>query len=133
MRKTADDLDKIQTSIENAYTERGKVDKNKLKEYMENETWFTGEEAIKNGFADKIEDGKKINAKIKDNKIYINNQEIKTDRFKAFPKEKINFQDKGEPIKNTEGDNTPDNNTFDEMLEYESINNEKTLILKGVE
>lgn len=138
MKKVSEILDQIQVNIEEAFLERGKVNEKKLKDFINNETWFTGEEAVKEGFADTIEPNKKVNASMKNDKIFINKQEINTDHFKHFPKEKFEFvEDKPEDDKtdaNDADDNNSDKNNLNalKMLEVESIINDVTLTLEEV-
>ena len=47
-------LEKIKEGIINAYAEKTGKDKQEISQLMTNETWWTGEEAVKNGFADNI-------------------------------------------------------------------------------
>lgn len=61
-RKAADDLDKISLSIIAAYQEKTKLSQEKIIEIMDNETWFTAEEALNNGFIDEIETNDKVYA-----------------------------------------------------------------------
>lgn len=57
MRSTADLLDKIDGSLIQTYADRSKQDPEQIKQWMADETWFTAEEAVKAGFADKVTDG----------------------------------------------------------------------------
>lgn len=58
-RKLADDLDKIAESMIAAYLSKAKdLDRDKLVEIMNAETWLTAQEAIEYGFADELEDAK---------------------------------------------------------------------------
>lgn len=64
MRKQAELLDKIHTSIVNAYSERSGQRVEQIKAWMDAETWFTAEEAKAAGFCDTITgqvDSKKFN------------------------------------------------------------------------
>lgn len=63
-RKIADDLEKIEEGIIATYEEKTGLEKEKIKEMMDKETWMTAEEAFENGFADEIEEEKKIAASI---------------------------------------------------------------------
>jgi ATP-dependent Clp endopeptidase proteolytic subunit ClpP len=56
MRQTADLLDKIRDSLIGTYAEKTGKDHEKIKEWMENETWFSAQEAKDNGFVDTITD-----------------------------------------------------------------------------
>ena len=137
MSKTAEVLNKLQESIETVFVDRGQVDEKKLKDFINAETWFTGEEAVEEGFADKIEEGKEIKASMKDNKIFINDQEIKTDKFKAFPQDRIqDSKNDGTadpdpaPAPSSTADPDPAPEGPDEMLEYQSISDQSELILQ---
>ncbi len=58
LRKTADDLDKMNEVGKNAYLEKsgGKIDSEKLTELMDAETYLTADECIAYGFADEYAD-----------------------------------------------------------------------------
>lgn len=54
LREQANRLDKTGESIVQVYAARTKNDKDKIKAWMEAETWFYGKEAADNGFADSV-------------------------------------------------------------------------------
>jgi ATP-dependent Clp protease protease subunit len=54
LRKEADVLDQFKTSIVAVYEKESGNSSDKLAEWMKAETWFTADEAVKNGFADRI-------------------------------------------------------------------------------
>ncbi len=59
MRETADLLEKIESAIVTDYTGKtGKPDQ-QIVEWMDAETWFTADEAIANGFCDRLADAPK--------------------------------------------------------------------------
>lgn len=53
-RKTADVLDKIRDQIIAIYQDRTNIESNELLNMLNNETWFTAQEALDNGFIDEI-------------------------------------------------------------------------------
>jgi ATP-dependent Clp protease, protease subunit len=53
-RKTADMLDKVDTTIVNDYTKKTGQDEQQIRDWMDAETWFTAAEALENGFIDQI-------------------------------------------------------------------------------
>lgn len=53
MRSVADRLDQVAAGLVNAYEDRTKQSRKKIVDWMAAETWFTADQAIKNGFADK--------------------------------------------------------------------------------
>jgi ATP-dependent Clp protease protease subunit len=62
LRKMADTLEQMDGTIIDIYHEKTKKDKGYIKKAMQEETWMNGSEAIENGFADEIEEEKKIAA-----------------------------------------------------------------------
>lgn len=62
LRKTADDLDKAGQSMIEAYLSKASIERDKIAELMEAETWLSAEECLEYGFADEIEDGKQVAA-----------------------------------------------------------------------
>ncbi|KXZ40015.1 ATP-dependent Clp protease, protease subunit [Alkalithermobacter thermoalcaliphilus JW-YL-7 = DSM 7308] len=73
-RKLADDLDKIRESLIAAYQGKSNLDREKLIELMNAETWLTAEEALNYGLIDEVEEKKEIAASIDKNftKMYKN-------------------------------------------------------------
>lgn len=62
MRETADLLEKVEGSIIADYTEKTGKDTQQIVDWMDAETWFTADEAIANGFCDRLtEDAKAKN------------------------------------------------------------------------
>lgn len=62
MREQAVLLDKIQTGIVNAYSERSGASGEQVQAWMDAETWFTADEALAAGFIDEITDSVKMAA-----------------------------------------------------------------------
>src|SRR5574341_2134233 len=54
MRKTAESLDKIRDAMATTYISKTKKEKAQIMAWMEDETWFTGQEAFDAGFADEM-------------------------------------------------------------------------------
>ncbi len=55
MREQADLLDKLKGQLIDIYVARnGKIDRDKISELVDAETWMTGQEAVDQGFADKV-------------------------------------------------------------------------------
>lgn len=54
MRETADVLDKIDESLVAEYVEETGNDEKQIREWLDAETWFSDQEAVDNGFADRI-------------------------------------------------------------------------------
>lgn len=85
-RKLADDMDKIRESLIVAYQDKSGLDRGKIIEMMDAETWMTAEEAVELGFADEIEQTKKLAALVSGGRLLINGLEFDLRRFKNPPK-----------------------------------------------
>jgi len=98
-RKMADDLDKITESLIAAYLGKtsDKLDRDKLVELMDDETWLTADDCLECGFADEIEETKQVAACL--------DKEI-LGRYKNTPKELL----ANEPEPNPGPDPGPDPN-----------------------
>lgn len=56
LRDTADLLEKVDGAITDDYVARSKQDAGQVRSWMDAETWFTAEEAVEHGFADRVVD-----------------------------------------------------------------------------
>lgn len=89
-RDMADKLDKITDSvIIETYQAKTGLEKDKLKQMMDEETWLSGEEALELGFADEVSEEMKIAACYAGDNVKFNDVEVQLDKFKAFPKSKF--------------------------------------------
>lgn len=86
MRKMAEDMDKIDESIVAAYVEKTGLEKDKIVELMDAETWMTAEDAVSYGFADEIEDTKQVAASIGKGRMVMNGQTFDLSRYRNPPK-----------------------------------------------
>jgi ATP-dependent Clp protease protease subunit len=91
LRKEADLLAKVKTPILESYMARNKkIDKDKISQLMNAETWMTAEEAVELGFADKFDAKKEATINMSDNgRVVLNGVEFDIGLFKAFPMNKI--------------------------------------------
>jgi len=99
-RKLADNLDKIGEIMLATYMGRVNVDvvdEDEVKNMMDESTWITGEEAVKMGFADVLEE--EVEASLNGSTLSINGQDIDVSEFKNFPADKINNK---KPVKKKE-------------------------------
>lgn len=71
-RRYADLLDRTNDRIVGKYAARTKQDEKKIRDWMAAETWFIGEEAVKNGFADRVVENLKVAASVSDAGRYRN-------------------------------------------------------------
>lgn len=58
LKQQADLLEKIDSTLVNTYAERTKQEPTAIADWMAAETWFTADEAVANGFADRISETK---------------------------------------------------------------------------
>lgn len=63
MRQMADVLETTSGSLTDVYVARTSRDRSQVRSWMEAETWFTGAEAVENGFADTMDANLKVAAK----------------------------------------------------------------------
>ena len=82
MRKQADVLEKYKNSIMETYLQKVNIDKEKLSELMDNESWLSAEEALKYGFIDEITENADI--QVVENKVISNNMVFNMAEFKNF-------------------------------------------------
>lgn len=69
MRKTADMLDKTRSAISRQYAKKTGRDVTEIEGLMDDETWFTAEEAVEFGLADRMSDAEPIAACIDDSML----------------------------------------------------------------
>lgn len=62
MLETAEMLDKVRESLIEAYLSKASIERDQLVELMDAETWLSAEDCLKYGFADEIEEAKKVAA-----------------------------------------------------------------------
>ena len=72
MRKKADLLDTVDASIRDTYERRTKNEADQIKAWMDEETWFTAQEAVDNGFADVLDEPLDVAARLQSPGIFHN-------------------------------------------------------------
>ena len=82
MRKQADVLEKYKNSIMETYLQKVNIDKEKLSELMDNESWLSAEEALKYGFIDEIIEN--VDIQVVENKVISNNMVFNMAELKNF-------------------------------------------------
>ncbi|MFY9174524.1 MAG: head maturation protease, ClpP-related [Peptococcia bacterium] len=85
-RKLADDMDKIDESIQGVYVAKTGKKAEEIAELMDAETWMSAEDAVNNGFADEIEAEKRIAASMDGDFLMLNGQKFSLERYKNKPK-----------------------------------------------
>lgn len=84
-RKLADDLDKIRESIINAYEEKTGLERDKIVELLDAETWLTADEAFELGFIDEIEHEKEVAASLKWGTLIVNGLKMDLSKYNNQP------------------------------------------------
>lgn len=85
-RHIADVLDQVRESIIAAYDERTGLDRERIAEMMDAETWMTGEEAVAYGFADELDETRPVAAAMRNGRLIVNGQEMDLSKFRRPPK-----------------------------------------------
>lgn len=101
-RKLADDLDKIREGMIAAYQTKTNMEREKLIELLDAETWMTAEEAMEYRFVDEVDEEKQVAAFIKGNILCVNNLDIDISRFKNKPKVPEMTPEMRKEVKNVE-------------------------------
>ena len=83
-RKLADDLDKIRETSLAVYQEKSNLEKEKIIELLDGETWLTAEEALAYGFIDQI-DQIQVAASVQTDVLFMNGQKFDLTQFKKRP------------------------------------------------
>lgn len=87
MVKMADTLNTIKDGIVNTYADRTGKSKEEISKMMDEETWMTGEDAVKEGFADKTTQNSNSisNIAMNNNMLIINSVSHDMSKYKNFP------------------------------------------------
>jgi len=97
LEKCKNSVNAVKKSIIEAYLSRIDKTEEELAELMDNETWYTGKEALEEGIIDEVhqnsENGNFLNF-ANDRFAVVNNFICDIERFKNFPKEKIKNTEK---------------------------------------
>jgi len=96
MLKVAEMLEKLEEGIIDAYMTKANVSREEIRQMVDNETWFTAQEAIDIGFADKVQETSSPNVKT------INNAKLDPEQIEQIintitNKLKNNNSDQSEP------------------------------------
>lgn len=85
MRKMADALDTIRQSILAIYCARTGLSEAELIDAMDNDTWYTADEAVASGFADKVERNVKVKASYVNGVYNLNGLSLDISAMKMVP------------------------------------------------
>ena len=99
MRKAADLMEKMGDRLVNIYVSKTGKDESEVRNWMDEETWFTADEALAAGFIDYIEKPIALAAKFDINKLNYKNTSIVVDMFKSN-KKLFKMENQFEELKN---------------------------------
>lgn len=85
MRHMATALDAVTDTMINIYSKRTGGDREAIRELMANETWFTPQDAVEQGFADEMRGVVKAAAIVGEKKVVINGCQFDLSRFNNVP------------------------------------------------
>lgn len=85
LRKMADTLERIDSTLCGVYVARTGKDAEEIANMMESETWMTAADAVELGFADKVLENKKIAASVSGKNIIMNGQQFDMARYMNAP------------------------------------------------
>lgn len=99
MRKAADLMEKMGDRLVNIYVSKTGKDESEIRYWMDEETWFTADEAYEAGFIDYVEEPIALAAKFDINKLNYKNTSIVADMFKSN-KKSFKMESQFEELKN---------------------------------
>ena len=86
MRKAADLMDKMSDRLVNIYVSKTGKDESEIRNWMDEETWFTADEALEAGFINSIEEPIALAAKFDVSNLNYKNTSIVVDMFNSNKK-----------------------------------------------
>lgn len=89
LRELAEVLDNVRKSLIAAYRDKTGLSDEEIIQLMDDETWFTAEEAVEKGFADRVEQAQKVAAALRGDTLIVAGREFDIGRFSRFPRERI--------------------------------------------
>lgn len=118
LRDIADALDKIDQVIGEVYQKRTGKTAEEITELMNAETWFTAAEAIENGFADEVEEGKQIAASVNNGLLVVNGQGFDVSRYRHMPQMQTELE---EPSNGGESQPVEDISLLEQQQQFNQI------------
>ena len=118
LRDIADALDKIDQVIGEVYQKRTGKTAEEIMDLMNAETWFTAAEAIENGFADEVEEGKQIAASVNNGLLVVNGQGFDVSRYRHMPQMQTELE---EPSNGGESQPVEDISLLEQQQQFNQI------------
>ena len=119
LKKVGNVLAKIKSGIVNAYHEKTGIDKAKIDSLMSAETWYTGDEAVENGFADELlfDDVVTSTEENNDDEFFVNGVGYKFAAFTNIPDE---LRNKAFNVKNISKNNQKETKKGENEMEFKN-------------
>lgn len=119
-RKLADTLDQIRESIVSAYENKTGMDRARLLNLLEAETWMTAQEAVDMGFADEIEEAKQIAASMSGpGRMMVNGMSLDLGQFSNAPRVMMGVDTDKTPAGNGRSYGEQGDEILEALSEYE--------------
>lgn len=89
LRELAETLDNIGKTIVAVYREKTGLKDEEILQLMSDETWFTAEEAVKKGFADRVEGARAVAASLRGSILSVGGRDFDIGKFVKFPRDLV--------------------------------------------
>ena len=99
MRKAADLMDKMGDRLVNIYVSKTGKEESEIRSWMDEETWFTANEALEAGFINSIEEPIALAAKFDISKLNYKNKSLVVDMFNSNNQKSIKMEKQFEDLK----------------------------------
>jgi ATP-dependent Clp endopeptidase proteolytic subunit ClpP len=122
MRKAADLMDKMSDRLVNIYVSKTGKDESEIRNWMDEETWFTADEALEAGFINSIEEPIALAAKFDVSNLDYKNTSLVVDMFNSN-KKLFKMEKHFEELKNFISDLF--SNKVEDVAEFKVLDNEE--------
>lgn len=86
LKKTVEDIEKLEQNVLEIYAEKTGKSVDAIRMLLDNETYFTAEEAVAFGLADEVDEQQEVRNRIDGEIIFINGLEVQAHYFDKVPK-----------------------------------------------
>ena len=134
MRKAADLMDKMSDRLVNIYVSKTGKDEIEIRDWMDNETWFTADEALEAGFINYVDEPIALAAKFDISKLNYKNTSLVVEMFNSN-KKLFKMEKQFEELKNFISDIFAKNNKVEEVkiLDNEEVSEKMEVLEKAIE
>ena len=134
MRKAADLMDKMSDRLVNIYVSKTGKDELEVRDWMDNETWFTADEALEAGFINYVDEPIALAAKFDISKLNYKNTSLVVEMFNSN-KKLFKMEKQFEELKNFISDIFAKNNKVEEVkiLDNEEVSEKMGVLEKAIE